>query len=110
LLEGSSPIAITANQLATDSPIAHRRLKLFLNRLRYIKPALTGDDLRKMGIRPGPRMKEVLHRLHTARLDGKVTSKQGEVEMVRKERGSKGVRLKTNNTGCPISQFPRRGT
>jgi tRNA nucleotidyltransferase (CCA-adding enzyme) len=110
LLEGSSPIAITANQLATDSPIAHRRLKLFLNRLRYIKPALTGDDLRKMGIPPGPRMKKVLHRLHTARLDGKVRTRKGEVEMVRKERGSKGVRLKTNNTGCPISQYPRRGT
>jgi tRNA nucleotidyltransferase (CCA-adding enzyme) len=83
LLEGSSLIAITANQLASDSPIVRRRLKLFLSKLRYIKPALTGDDLRKMGIRPGPRMKEILHRLHTARLDGKVKSKKGEVEWVR---------------------------
>jgi len=30
-------------------------------------------------------MKEILQRLHEARLDGKVTSKQGEVEMVRGE-------------------------
>jgi tRNA nucleotidyltransferase (CCA-adding enzyme) len=83
LLEGSSPIAITANQLASDSPIVRRRFKLFLSKLRYIKPALTGNDLRKMGIRPGPRMKEVLHRLHTARLDGKVRTKKGEMELVR---------------------------
>jgi tRNA nucleotidyltransferase (CCA-adding enzyme) len=83
LLEGYSPTGITANQLATDSPVARRHLKLYLGKLRYIKPALTGDDLLKMGIRPGPRMKEILHRLHTARLDGKVRSKQGEVEMVR---------------------------
>jgi tRNA nucleotidyltransferase (CCA-adding enzyme) len=83
LLEGYSPIAITAN-LATDSAIARRHLKLYLGKLRYIKPALTGDDLRKMGIRPGPRMKEILHRLHTARLDGKVKSREGEVEWVTK--------------------------
>jgi tRNA nucleotidyltransferase (CCA-adding enzyme) len=83
LLEGYSPTGITANQLATDSPVARRHLKLYLGKLRYIKPALTGDDLLKMGIRPGPRMKEILHRLHTTRLDGKVRSKQGEVEMVR---------------------------
>jgi len=83
LLEGYSPAAITANQLASDSPIARRRLKLFLDKLRYIKPALTGDDLLRMGIPPGPRMKEILHRLHTTRLDGKVRTKNGEVEMVR---------------------------
>jgi tRNA nucleotidyltransferase (CCA-adding enzyme) len=82
LLEGYSPIAITAN-LATDSAIARRHLKLYLGKLRYIKPALTGDDLKKMGIRPGPRMKEILHRLLTARLDGKIRSKQGQVDMVR---------------------------
>jgi hypothetical protein len=35
-----------------------------------------------MGIAPGPRMKEILQRLHEARLDGKVTSKKGERNLV----------------------------
>jgi len=35
-----------------------------------------------MGIAPGPRIKEILQLLHEARLDGKVTSKQGEVDLV----------------------------
>ncbi|MFC1965893.1 hypothetical protein ACFLWI_02960 [Chloroflexota bacterium] len=35
-----------------------------------------------MGISPGSRMKEILQRLHEARLDGKVTDKRGEKEMV----------------------------
>ncbi len=83
LLHGFSQSALTANYLATDSPIAKQNIHLFLTRLRYVKPALTGNDLQKMGITPGPRMKEILERLHQARLDGKVTSKQGEVEMVR---------------------------
>ena len=83
LLHGYSPLAITANSLASDSPIARQHIQLFLDRLRYIKPALTGNDLKRMGIAPGPHIKEILNLLHEARLDGKVTSKRGEEEMVR---------------------------
>jgi len=82
LVHGYSLQAVTANALASDSPVAHQHIQLFLDKLRYVKSALNGDDLQKMGIAPGPRMKEILQRLHDARLDGKVTSKQGEVEMV----------------------------
>ncbi len=83
LLHGYSPPAITANSLACESPVAHRHIHLFLDKLRYAKPALTGNDLKKMGIAPGPRIKEILNLLHEARLDGKVTNKQGEVELVK---------------------------
>lgn len=83
LLYGYSPQAITANSLASDSPVARRHIQLFLHKLRYIKPSLTGDDLKRMGITPGPRIKEILQLLHEVRLDGKVTSKQGEEEIVR---------------------------
>ncbi len=82
LLHGYSPQAITANSLACDSPVARQHIQLFLDKLRYVKPALTGNDLQKMGIAQGPRMKEILQRLHDVRLDGKVTTKQGEVELV----------------------------
>ena len=82
-LHGYCSPAITANSLAADSPVAHRHIQTFLTRLRYVRPALTGNDLQRMGIAPGPRMKEILHRLHEARLDGKVTSKRGEEGLVR---------------------------
>jgi len=82
LLHNYSPPAITANSLACDSTMARRNINLFLNRLRYVKPALNGDDLKRMGIAPGPHIKEILKLLHEARLDGKVTSKQGEEELV----------------------------
>ncbi|GAH69680.1 unnamed protein product [marine sediment metagenome] len=36
-----------------------------------------------MGIALGPRIKEILNLLHEARLDGKVTSKKDEVELVK---------------------------
>ncbi|MBA7690934.1 hypothetical protein ES703_99470 [subsurface metagenome] len=83
LLHEYSLQAVTANSLACDSPIARQHIQLFLDKLRYVKPALTGNDLQKMGIAPGPRIKEILQRLHDARLDRKVTSKQGEEEMVK---------------------------
>ncbi|MBA7713611.1 A-adding tRNA nucleotidyltransferase [subsurface metagenome] len=83
LLYGYSPPAIIANSLATDSPTTHQHIQLFLSKLRYVKSALTGNDLKKMGITAGPRMKEILQRLHEARLDGKATTKQDEEELVK---------------------------
>jgi len=84
LLHGYSPLAITANSLACDSPVARHHIHLFLNKFRYIKPVLTGDDLKRMGIAPGPQIKEILQLLHEARLDGKVKSKQGEEDLVKR--------------------------
>jgi len=83
LLHGYSLTAINANSLASDSPIVRQHIHLFLNKLRYVKPTLTGTDLKRMGIPPGPRIKEMLTLLHEARLDGKVKSKQEEEKVVR---------------------------
>ncbi len=83
LLHGYSPVAITANWLASESAAPHHHLKLFLDKVRYVKPALSGSDLLKMGITPGPEMKEIMDRLHEARLDSKISSKQGEIELVK---------------------------
>ncbi len=83
LLHGYSPSAIMANLLAGDSNVACQHIRLFLNKLRYVKPALNGDDLIRIGIAPGPRIKEILQLLHQARLDGKVTSKRGEESLVK---------------------------
>jgi tRNA nucleotidyltransferase (CCA-adding enzyme) len=83
LLQGYAQSAIIANSLATSSAIACRHMENFLRTLRYVKPALTGDDLTQMGIAPGPQIKEILNLLHEARLDGKITTKQGEEELVR---------------------------
>ena len=85
LLHGYALLALTATSVATDSEAVHERIQLFLNKLRYVKTSLTGDDLIKMGIEPGPRIKEVLERLRDARLDGKAKSKEGERELAEKQ-------------------------
>jgi tRNA nucleotidyltransferase (CCA-adding enzyme) len=83
ILHGYSPIAITAHSITTNSATVREHMQAFLTRFRYIKPSLTGDDLIEMGIPPGPEIKELLQRLHEARLDGEVRSKREENELVR---------------------------
>ena len=83
LLYGYSPTAVTANSLASDSPVVQQHLQLFLSKLRYIKPALSGEDLKRLGVAQGPGIKETLNRLLEARLDGKVTSKRDEENLVK---------------------------
>ena len=82
LLHGYSTTAIAANSLATDSPVVHQHIQLFLTRLRYVKPATTGEDLKKLGVPAGPRIKEILQKLLEARLDRRIKSKKEEEELV----------------------------
>ena len=87
LLQGYSLPAIMANYLAGDSYVVNRHLYAFVTRYRFVKPSLTGNSLKKIGIAPGPQMKEILERLRAARLDRKVTSKKDEEELVRQWMG-----------------------
>jgi tRNA nucleotidyltransferase (CCA-adding enzyme) len=82
-LDGYSSQALVANSLATESPAASQNIRLFLSRLKHIETWLTGEDLIKMGIAQGPQIREVLERLHEARLNGKATTRQDEEKLVR---------------------------
>jgi tRNA nucleotidyltransferase (CCA-adding enzyme) len=84
LVCGYATPAVMANALAGESAVACQHLNLFLSKLRYIKPALNGGDLMRMGIAPGPKIKETLKRLLEARLDGKVKTKRDEESLVKR--------------------------
>ena len=84
LLHSYSTLAVIANSLASDSPVACQHINLFLGKLRYIKPVLSGEDLKRLGIAPGPGIKETLWLLLEARLDGKVTTGRDEVDLAKK--------------------------
>ena len=84
LLEDVSPSAVATCQIASDSPIARRRLALYLSTLRHTKPSLAGNDLITLGLPQGPRVKEVLSALKSAKLDGQVRTRDDEVEMAKR--------------------------
>ena len=81
-LQGYAPVALLVSAIATDSTTVSRNIGLFYGWLRYVKPSLTGNCLIQMGVAPGPGVKDFLERLRAARLDGEVTTRQGEREMV----------------------------
>ncbi len=63
---------------------AKKYVSLYLTRLRNVKVTLSGDDLKNMGIPPGPRYRRILSRLLDAKLDGTVKNREEEIEFVRK--------------------------
>lgn len=81
-LRDCSTIAIEANLIAAMSDNARRHIRLYLERLRYVKPFLNGNDLLSMGIKPGPNINTILERLLDARLDGETSSCEDEIELL----------------------------
>jgi len=82
LLHGYSAPAIQVNALASESLIAREQQNLYLNKLRYVKPVLNGEDLKKMGIHTGPKMGEILNALREAKLNGEIRTRKDEEKLV----------------------------
>jgi tRNA nucleotidyltransferase (CCA-adding enzyme) len=59
----------------------------FLTTTRRVRPILRGDDLRGLGLRPGPIYRDILNSLLYARLDGHVQSRDDELRFVRRRFG-----------------------
>jgi tRNA nucleotidyltransferase (CCA-adding enzyme) len=87
VLREYEPVAIQANAIASDekegtsSLIVHRYLQLFLTKLRYVRTALNGEELKRLGISAGPEMGKVLQILHKAKLDGEVSTRADEKKL-----------------------------
>jgi tRNA nucleotidyltransferase (CCA-adding enzyme) len=63
---------------------AKKYISLYLTRLRDTRISLSGEDLKGMGIPPGPRYKRILADLLDARLDGLVTTEEDERHFVQR--------------------------
>lgn len=78
LLDETSDVARLVIRVATDSWLVRQHLDLYQRRLRHIRPATTGDDLRRMGLPPGRLYSQILNRLRAALLDGEISTRQDE--------------------------------
>jgi tRNA nucleotidyltransferase (CCA-adding enzyme) len=56
---------------------------LYWEKLRHQEPGVSGDDLVSMGYRPGPRFQHVLKAVRQARLDGRVSSREEEMNLIK---------------------------
>jgi tRNA nucleotidyltransferase (CCA-adding enzyme) len=66
------------------SPAVERAVSDYLTRYAGVRPFLTGDDLKALGIRPGPIYRDILNSLRYARLDGRLASREDEERFVRR--------------------------
>ncbi len=87
-LAGYTDDALAIFQIATDDARVREHVALFRTRLRAIAPELTGDDLKRWNLPPGPRYREILSHLRDARLDGRITTRAEEERFVQSQLGN----------------------
>ncbi len=83
MLSGYSDDALIIASLATDNARVCERIHAFRTRWRSVAPELTGNDLKRLGISPGPMYRDILSKLQEARLDGRISNRGQEEEFVR---------------------------
>ena len=83
LLTGLSDETLIFLLAKNASESAKRQIVAYLTTYRTIKPALTGTELKALGLPPGPLYSRILARLTEARLDGEVTSEAEERKLVK---------------------------
>ncbi|MCK9555744.1 CBS domain-containing protein [bacterium] len=64
----------------SDTDTAKQRIINFIEKLRNVKLSITGKTLIKMNISPSPYFKEVLGKILEAKLDGKLRTKEEELQ------------------------------
>ncbi len=75
---------------ATDNTLVQERLFRYQTEWRRVEPEITGDDLKAMGLEPGPLFGDLLRTLRDARLNGAVTTRDEEKALVEQELEARG--------------------
>lgn len=64
---------------------AAARVRYYLDALQAKKPQLDGEDLKRLGLKPGPQFGQILEALHAALLDGLVVTRADEEAFVQQQ-------------------------
>jgi len=83
ILDPAPPEAVALLWYVTDKARVRARVEDYMLRLRHIRPALTGHDLKSMGLSPGPLYKNILAAVLAAKLDGEISTPDEEKALVK---------------------------
>ena len=78
LLESYSGPAILVTWVATDSQGVRDHLSTYWQDYRHVKPTVDGNDLKALGLAPGPVYGHILDALRDAYLDGEISTEAEE--------------------------------
>ncbi|NVN97899.1 MAG: CBS domain-containing protein [Geobacteraceae bacterium] len=76
------PIEILLHLMARTDEDTRRQFSIYITNLSMVQRIVDGNDLAKLGIKPGPVYKEILDAVLDARLDGMVETRADELELV----------------------------
>ena len=83
LLEPLVSPLLAAAWLLSSAEVVRKKIVRYWKEWRTIQPLLTGDDLKALGIPPGPSYRRILNRLRVARLNGELESRAEELALVK---------------------------
>jgi len=67
---------------ATERSRVRRRIMLYLTRLHKVIPMITGREILDLGFREGPLVGDIMSDLKIARLDGRVVTREDEINLI----------------------------
>ena len=66
----------------TRNKTAKKHISVYYNQLRGIKPLIGGQDLKSLGLKPGPLFRQILNAVLDQKLNGRVQTRQDELTFV----------------------------
>jgi tRNA nucleotidyltransferase (CCA-adding enzyme) len=82
LLNPYTTRVLLAAWVAADRKRLRAQLLRYQTEWRFVEPAITGDTLKELGLRPSPLFGELLEALRGARLDGRISTMQEEEKLL----------------------------
>lgn len=91
LLQPYPSRVLAAVWIAADREEVRNRIMRYQTEWRLIEPEITGEDLKAMGLEPGPIFGRLLRSLRDARLDGEVSTRAEEEVLLEELLAAEGV-------------------
>ena len=78
------PIEILLHLMARADEDSRRQFSIYVTNLSLVQTEIDGNDLKAFGLKPGQLYRDILDKVRDARLDGKVASREDELQLVQK--------------------------
>ncbi len=77
-MDGTPLLALYATYLAAGEPEKRTLLENYVRRWRHVSPNISGHELQRRGLPPGPAYRHILETLRGRWLDGEIASMEEE--------------------------------
>ncbi len=83
ILYGLSSESLISIMSRTSNIKVHKRVKRFFAEYSPVRIKVTGEDLKDLGILPGPYYNKIMRTILHAKLEGKVSTKRDEIKLIK---------------------------